>query len=386
MDVKEYYDSCFPFRQLFLWLNHSPKSGNDFTHREFAFTITNGSGSDIYVRYQSFPTIDAFKKKVKLLIPKRFEIGAVYTACPAEHKLISAEKYTAVAKEFVLDIDLSDYDPVRTCCKGKQVCIKCWQYIVAAIDVLKEALETDMGYKHVLWVFSGRRGVHAWVCDPRARMLTDSQRESLLEFLNVTNKHIKGRTVIQRPFHPSVHRAFMTLAAKFDEVVLKGQDPWSGVEGGKRLLTLLAGSNEQLLKTLEARWAQESKENKSSRSKWLDIDSVARTVPKIDATKLLELKQNVILEYMYPRLDGAVSVSRQHLLKSPFCVHPNTGKICVPMNSTTYSSFDPDQVPTLETLAADTAELDPYVGVFKQFVHQLQLGETKKRVADTLDF
>lgn len=36
-----------------------------------------------------------------------------------------------------------------------------------------------------------------------------------------------------------------------------------------------------------------------------------------------------------------------HLLKSPFCVHPRTGKIGVPIDPATVDQFDPHKVPAI---------------------------------------
>ena len=60
-----------------------------------------------------------------------------------------------------------------------------------------------------------------------------------------------------------------------------------------------------------------------------------------------------VLAVAYPRLDVDVSKKRNHLLKAPFCVHPKTGKVCVPFEAAEAASFDPDGVPTVGDLVAD---------------------------------
>lgn len=44
-------------------------------------------------------------------------------------------KFMPVERELVFDIDLTDYDDVRTCGKGAHICNKCWPLMALAIKV-----------------------------------------------------------------------------------------------------------------------------------------------------------------------------------------------------------------------------------------------------------
>ena len=48
--------------------------------------------------------------------------------------------FTPNLRELVFDIDMTDYDEIRTCCSGKGICKRCWGYIAAAVDVIDQVL------------------------------------------------------------------------------------------------------------------------------------------------------------------------------------------------------------------------------------------------------
>lgn len=65
---------------------------------------------------------------------------------------------------------------------------------------------------------------------------------------------------------------------------------------------------------------------------------------------LTNAMEDIVLQYTYPRLDAEVSKHRNHLLKAPFCVHPKTGRVCVPIDPAKIDDFDPEVVPTVSQL------------------------------------
>jgi DNA primase small subunit len=60
--------------------------------------------------------------------------------------------------------------------------------------------------------------------------------------------------------------------------------------------------------------------------------------------------EDIVLQYTYPRIDAEVSKHRNHLLKAPFCVHPKTSRVCVPVDPERIEDFDPARVPTVMQL------------------------------------
>ncbi|KAI4106277.1 MAG: hypothetical protein L6R37_002259 [Teloschistes peruensis] len=350
-----FYQRLFPFRYLFQWLNHSMKPSNDFGHREFAFTLQN----DAYLRYQSFATSDLLRKDILRLNPSRFEIGPVYTTNPRDRKTLrKSTAFRPLAKELVFDIDLTDYDEIRTCCDKANICRKCWSFVTMAIKVVDIALRDDFGFDHIMWVYSGRRGAHAWISDKRARNMDDQKRRAVAGYLEVIKGGAQsGKKVnIKRPLHPHIARSLDILKEHFQKDILENQDPWAKPEKTERLLQLLP--DKALNDALRKKW--DAAPGRSSVSKWADIDALAKAgaSKNLDGKALLEAKQDIVLEYTYPRLDVEVSKKQIHLLKSPFVIHPGTGRVCVPIDTKRLEKFDPLGVPTVTQLLSEIDEWD----------------------------
>ncbi len=156
---------------------------------------------------------------------------------------------------------------------------------------------------------------------------------------------------------PQTHRRSLDiLKDHFQHDVLEAQDPWQSPERAESLLQQIP--NLELREALRKKW--DASPGRASTSKWADIDALAQTSASaaLDPKELLDSKQDIVLEHTYPRLDVAVSQRLNHLLKSPFVIHPGTGRVCVPIDRDRLDEFDPLDVPTLQGLVR---EIDAWV-------------------------
>lgn len=93
------------------------------------------------MRFLSFESVNEFKDSIARLRPSKIDIGAIYNIKPSERKSFSPSHLIAQNKELVFDIDITDYDDIRTCCKEKQICQKCWKFCQFAARLIDETLK-----------------------------------------------------------------------------------------------------------------------------------------------------------------------------------------------------------------------------------------------------
>ncbi|KAF9055523.1 prim-pol domain-containing protein [Hymenopellis radicata] len=348
-----FYSRLYPFKSIFTWLNHQHAPTKLFSNREFAFTLPG----DVYLRYNSFTTADELKKQVIKYNPTRFEIGPTYTHKPRDRRTLQPGKFKPLQRELVFDIDMTDYDPIRTCCSDAGICKRCWAFISAAVRVLDKSIRDQFGYQHLIWIYSGRRGIHLWISDPEAMELTDDERRAIVGWLTVVQPGKESGKKVNVRFGskalpPSLGGIIKDLANIFSDLILADQDCFASEEGYEALLQLIPDAS--IVHTLRTKWSADP--DRSSSDKWDDFRALVKKAS--DRATLSAAMEDIVLQYTYPRLDAEVSKKRNHLLKAPFCVHPKTGRVCVPVDPAKVEEFDPDTVPTVGQLLDELNRLN----------------------------
>ena len=326
------------------------------------------------VRNLSYTDWKAFRDDVIRLVPLRIDIGAMFDGDVKNNKdKVDGLTITPVEREFVIDIDMTDYDHIRTCCEGKKLCNKCWTYVRAAYKVLNHILDKAFGFKHILWVFSGRRGIHAWVCDREARTMNKKVRKSVTEFLNFTitndkvNYLVKPELINRTKDYTLLLEAYEKLQ-EYTNFLLEEQKILSRPSIYEQVISIaeryignpLTEEEHRVLNTIGSNQATE---------KFKYLVSLINNSDN-GAIKSNKFKIEFLIGYLYPKIDSHVSAQVNHLLKAPFNIHHASMNISVPImdidkfNIENASSVDEILKKEAETGRNPVAE---YIAYFKNF-------------------
>ncbi|KCV69053.1 DNA primase, eukaryotic-type, small subunit [Fonticula alba] len=383
-ELVSYYRNLFPFNQLVQWLSYpaevppskikqeatesfssaviSASASHYLARREFAIVLQPSGaapGTEIFRRHLSFLDSGALRRAIIADHTVRFEVGAIHPRPPnlnrpASGKTAFLSASLPLERELVFDIDMDDYDRARSCCSGKQCCRRCFGYIACAGDILTTALREDFGFERTLWAYSGRRGAHLWVADRRARLLTPDARGAIVSYLNLASEGDDGHFRILGPRLPPTLRARAIIRRHFERVVLRDQNAFNHAKTLAFIESILSVA---LSRDVYAR----------VRDEWNRIGTGPDSLERWAALERLvpgEACDTLMFAFCHPRLDVQVTRQTNHLLKSPFCVHPATGRICVALSTEELADFDPEAVPTIRSVErelnrSETADREP---------------------------
>ena len=177
--LKEFYETEFSLKSALAVMGIA-----SFSKREFGFQVAQNNQIK-FIRNISFATPEIFMDYIQQKIPLAMYVGAIYSEGPNYRQQKSIQRLKWIKRELIFDLDLTDYDSIRPCdCKGKNMmCNRCWPLINTSIMWIHETLKEDFGIKDITWVFSGRRGVHAWIGDQDFSLLDSDQRAAIVDYL-----------------------------------------------------------------------------------------------------------------------------------------------------------------------------------------------------------
>lgn len=363
MSLENYYKTLFPFKMLINFYTFCDQE--NFAHRKFVFNYNTA-----YIYNLFFANETQFKIETVARAPLQILVGAQMEEC------IDAFRTSGFVKtrELIFDIDATDYSDVRGCCSSeKKCCPKCWEYIKIVYTLVDSELRETYDFKHILWVFSGRRGVHCYVFDKSAL----DQRD-IISSLELTQKindtyELKNNIDFKSDY---IKKALKLFNTHFMRVCVREQKLFATDKGIDMLIN--SSPVEEVRKGLSSKLTPYKNNNRFTSEQVYEAYELflkAKGGQHLNQSKIF-----LMLKIFSPRFDSNVTTDNAHLLKCPFSVNSNTFNIVTPIDIT--QNFNPiANAVNLQKLLneykrfngdVEKTSLLPSLKVFRNFNEKLQ--------------
>lgn len=364
--LREYYCKLFPVEPLCELLGREWRGSNQLHKRELCIENVDAC----YIRWLSVSSPAELRSLFRDKKAEKFHTGAIFSGEPRMKK--KGVAIEPVEREFVVDIDVNDYDVWGVDANDKESCDYAWPIVAFGMKMVKHVLNKHFGFENMMLVYSGRRGAHMSAYDARACALTDEARSAIVSYMQPDDKPGKsGRPCYSRILESG---GFTEL---FDSHVIPfwsnfclkprekgGMGVLDGPLEKEAFMDLFADQHARKTLTLT---------KDTGAQMWSKLTKYANESMFVEST-WSALKETVMC-YLWPRLDGAVSKHRNHLSKSVFSIHPKTGRICVPIKGDSFM-FKPASCPKYDDLIrgdeSATVSFNTAVSILQRFVKTMK--------------
>lgn len=323
-----YYRTLFPVDAVHRWASRAwITDGPDAHKREWGWEGWSGSP---FVRWKACGTPSKLREMVSGDTVGKINLGAMYEESPDNRYKIRGEMQ-AVAREFVIDIDLTDYPGGST---NLQQCDEMWPLVAVGLEACSQVLSKHFGFKHIMPVYSGRRGGHLWVCDRRACAMNNEMRDAIVKYMSPGEN--RGKTVWTWLIkHPGFKEISTNLMLPFwRERAIRP------IEAGGLGMFDVAFQRKAFLELVHADCARDLGDTIGQHlTPHEALDALEQYLNRSRTAFILERYEEAVWQMIGPRIDVAVSKDAKHTLKIPFSVHPKTGRVSVPILSDRLNAF-----------------------------------------------
>src|ERR1041385_9161566 len=259
-------------------------------------------------------------------------------------------------QEIKFDIDASDYDnngefglffnkppnftrrytSIRTCncINNNTICKDCWYLIGSAVVTIQYLLEKMFGISktHLLWVYSGNRGIHCWVNNKAnasgfsnelfhklmLKLMTLTKDEDILIVMNKNNNN-----TFKDLFNSKLYPYFMKYIVNtnlFTKLI-------------PLILEFINCYYNNIYVVLEKKWKNEEVTNNDKWNYFIEL-STNKLIKDWNNYKF-EINtlphEFIVMRLLLPVYDKKITI-KGHNLKLPFSIHHSTKRLSFPMD------------------------------------------------------
>jgi predicted DNA primase small subunit len=228
-------------------------------------------------------------------------------------------------RELVFDLDLTDFVRFCECGKQSKACSTCWLHIEGAALFIRHILVDCLGIedKHLLWVLSGKKGIHCIVNDARFMRMSSIQLANLHTFMS---RQAWNEMDICLFIKTTSLTLMQHLREFFRQQCVMKRDLMRTEKFKTFILKKIKTSQiyRSVYNALETAWA---KLDATSLSQWEALENLEKNKGFV-----VLLTDFIIVSIYYPVIDkGPMGVNKSHLFKAPFSIHVSTKKIALPV-------------------------------------------------------